>query len=150
MSDSELDLDLEESDDAESDLGGFEMPAGFDPSAAMGNFGAETQIEEEEDVIEEPAADHLDLNLVMDVPVTMEVILGSSTMTVANILKLGRGAVVKLDTKVGDPVDVVVNGRIVARGEIVVIDKEEQRFGVTLTDVAKPGSKLQARKPRAA
>jgi len=71
-------------------------------------------------------------------------------MTVANILKLGRGAVVKLDTKVGDPVDVVVNGRIVARGEIVVIDKEEQRFGITLTDVAKPGSKLQARKPRAA
>lgn len=149
MSDSELDLDLEDSDDAESDLGGFEMPAGFDPSAAMGQLGAEAQ-DEEDDVIEEPIADRLDLDLVMDVPVTMEVILGSTTMTVANILKLGRGAVVKLDTKVGDPVDVVVNGRIVARGEIVVIDKEEQRFGITLTDVAKPGSKLEARKSRAA
>ena len=150
MSDSELDLDLEDSEDAESGMGGFEMPAGFDPSAAMSQLGAGAQDEEDDDVIEEPAADHLDLDLVMDVPVTREVILGSSTMTVANILKLGRGAVVKLDTKVGDPVDVVVNGRIVARGEIVVIDKEEQRFGITLTDVAKPGSKLQARKPRAA
>ena len=150
MSDSELDLDLEESEDAENDLGGFEMPSGFDPSAVMGNPNAEIHNEDEDDVIEEPQADHLDLDLVMDVPVTMEVILGSSTMTVANILKLGRGAVVKLDTKVGDPVDVVVNGRIVARGEIVVIDKEEQRFGITLTDVAKPGSKLQARKSHAA
>ena len=150
MSDSELDLDLEDSDEEESDLGGFEMPTGFDPAAAMGRTSAAPSrmaVEEEE---EEPVEDQVDLNLVMDVPVTMQVVLGSATMTVANILKLGRGAVVKLDTKVGDPVDVVVNGRIVARGEIVVIDKEEQRFGVTLTDVAKPGSKLQARKPRAA
>ena len=102
MSDSELDLDLEDSEDAESGMGGFEMPAGFDPSAAMSQLGAGAQDEEDDDVIEEPAADHLDLDLVMDVPVTMEVILGSSTMTVANILKLGRGAVVKLDTKVGE------------------------------------------------
>ena len=149
MSDSELDLDLEDSDEEESDLGGFEMPTGFDPAAAMGRTSAAPSrmaVEEEE----EPVEDQVDLNLVMDVPVTMQVVLGSATMTVANILKLGRGAVVKLDTKVGDPVDVVVNGRIVARGEIVVIDKEEQRFGITLTDVAKPGSKLQARKSRAA
>ncbi|ORE95076.1 flagellar motor switch protein FliN [Aurantimonas sp. 22II-16-19i] len=147
MTDSELDLDLEDSDEEESDLGGFEMPTGFDPSAAMGRAGAARA---EAPVQFEQAEDQVDLNLVMDVPVTMQVVLGSATMTVANILKLGRGAVVKLDTKVGDPVDVVVNGRIVARGEIVVIDKEEQRFGITLTDVAKPGSKLQARKSRAA
>ncbi|TFF22133.1 flagellar motor switch protein FliN [Jiella endophytica] len=129
------------------------MPSGFDPAAAMAGVGAAAEEEDEEDEVvaeEEPVEDHVDLDLVMDVPVTMQVVLGSSTMTVANILKLGRGAVVKLDTKVGEPVDVVVNGRIVARGEIVVIDKEEQRFGITLTDVAKPGTKLQARKSRAA
>ncbi|MBO0903621.1 flagellar motor switch protein FliN [Jiella sp. MQZ13P-4] len=126
------------------------MPAGFDPSAAMGGLGGHDDEEDEDEAPHQPVADHVDLDLVMDVPVTMQVVLGQATMTVANILKLGRGAVVKLDTKVGDPVDVVVNGRIVARGEIVVIDKEEQRFGITLTDVAKPGSKLQARKSRAA
>ncbi|NDV85755.1 flagellar motor switch protein FliN [Aurantimonas aggregata] len=85
----------------------------------------------------------LDIDIVMDVPVTMQVVLGSATMTVANILKLGRGAVVKLDTKVGDPVDVVVNGRLVARGEIVILDNEDQRFGLTLTEVATPGAQLK-------
>ncbi|MBO0660956.1 flagellar motor switch protein FliN [Jiella sp. MQZ9-1] len=117
----------------------------------MAGLGGDADEEDEDEhVAAEPASEHIDLDLVMDVPVTMQVVLGSATMPVANILKLGRGAVVKLDTKVGDPVDVVVNGRIVARGEIVVIDKEEQRFGITLTDVAKPGSKLQAHKSRAA
>lgn len=95
-------------------------------------------------------ADKLDLELVMDVPVTMQVVLGSTTLSVANILKLGRGAVVKLDTKVGDPVDVVVNGRVIARGEIVVLDGEDQRFGVTLTEVAKPGARLATKTQRAA
>ncbi len=95
-------------------------------------------------------ADKLDLELVMDVPVTMQVVLGSTTLSVANILKLGRGAVVKLDTKVGDPVDVVVNGRVIARGEIVVLDSEDQRFGVTLTEVAKPGARLTSKTQRAA
>ena len=94
--------------------------------------------------------DKLDLELVMDVPVTMQVVLGSTTLSVANILKLGRGAVVKLDTKVGDPVDVVVNGRVIARGEIVVLDSEDQRFGVTLTEVAKPGARLTTKTQRAA
>ena len=95
-------------------------------------------------------AEKLDLELVMDVPVTMQVVLGSTTLSVANILKLGRGAVVKLDTKVGDPVDVVVNGRVIARGEIVVLDSEDQRFGVTLTEVAKPGARLTTKTQRAA
>ena len=95
-------------------------------------------------------ADEIDIDLVMDVAVTMQVVLGSSRISVANLLKLNRGSVVKLDTKVGDPVDVVVNGRVIARGEIVVLDKEEQRFGVTLTEVATPGSNLKAKKSKAA
>lgn len=94
--------------------------------------------------------DRLDLDLVMDVPVTMHVVLGSATMTVADILNLGRGTVVKLNTKVGDPVDVIVNDRVVARGEIVVLDNEDQRFGVTLTEVARPGERLQSKNQRAA
>ncbi|MBP0615732.1 flagellar motor switch protein FliN [Jiella mangrovi] len=129
------------------------MPSGFDPAAALAAAEAADDDEDDDEAPVAPAqpvSERVDLDLVMDVPVTMQVVLGSATMTVANILKLGRGAVVKLDTKVGETVDVVVNGRIVARGEIVVIDKEEQRFGITLTDVAKPGSKLQARKSRAA
>ena len=95
-------------------------------------------------------ADKMDLNLVLDVPVTMQVVLGASRMSVAELLKLNRGSIVKLDTKVGDPIDVVVHGRVIARGEIVVLDQDDQRFGVTLTEVATPGSKLNAKKAKAA
>ncbi len=81
------------------------------------------------------------LDTVLQIPVSVKIVLGSATMPVANVLKLGRGAVVPLDRKVGEPVDVVVNGRIVARGEVVVLDEDNSRFGVSLTEViGGPGS----------
>jgi flagellar motor switch protein FliN/FliY len=82
--------------------------------------------------------DQLNLDLVMRVQVTVEVVLGRTSMPVANLLKLGRGAVVPLDHKVGEPVDVVVNGRTIARGEVVLVDGERSRFGVTLTEIVGP------------
>lgn len=81
------------------------------------------------------------LDIIMDIPVTMQVVLGKAVMPVANLVKLGRGAVVKLDTNVGDPVDLMVNGRVVARGEIVVLENEETRFGITLTEIVTPGAR---------
>jgi flagellar motor switch protein FliN/FliY len=56
-------------------------------------------------------------------------------MPVASLVKLGRGAVIPLDRRVGEPVDVVVNGRVVARGEVVVGDESTSRFGISLTEV---------------
>ena len=75
------------------------------------------------------------LDLIMRIPVTVKVVLGSATMPVANLTKLGRGAVIPLDRRVGEPVDVVVNGRVVARGEVVVVDEATSRFGISLTEV---------------
>jgi flagellar motor switch protein FliN/FliY len=71
----------------------------------------------------------------MSIPVTVQVVLGGTTMPVSSLMKLGRGAVVSLDQKVGDPVNVVVNGRIIARGEVVVVDEETARYGVSLTEI---------------
>ncbi len=65
-------------------------------------------------------------------------VLGNATMPVANLMKLGRGAVVPLDHRIGEPVDVVVNGRLVARGEVVVLEEDNSRFGVSLTEIAGP------------
>jgi len=80
------------------------------------------------------------LNTILSIPVTVQVVLGSTSMPVAALMKLARGAVVSLDQRVGDPVDVVVNGKVVARGEIVVVDEASQRFGVSLLEiVASPG-----------
>jgi flagellar motor switch protein FliN len=75
------------------------------------------------------------MDLIMRIPVTVQIVLGTATMPVANLAKLGRGAVVPLDRRVGEPVDVVVNGKVVARGEVVVTDEDNSRFGISLTEV---------------
>jgi flagellar motor switch protein FliN/FliY len=81
------------------------------------------------------------LDRVLQIPVTLKVLLGSASMPIFQLTKLARGAVIPLDRRVGEPVDVMINGRIIARGEIVVLDEEGSRFGITLTemvDSAKP------------
>jgi len=75
------------------------------------------------------------LEPILRIPVTVRVLLGSATMPVADLMKLGRGAVIPLDHRVGEPVEVVVNGRIVARGAVVVVEDENSRFGVSLTEI---------------
>lgn len=82
----------------------------------------------------------LSMDAVMTIPVVVQVVLGSTTMPVADLMKLSRGAIVALDHRVGEPVDVVVNGRVVARGELVVLDDDNSRFGVTLTEIVGSGA----------
>jgi flagellar motor switch protein FliN/FliY len=86
----------------------------------------------------------LSIDAVMNIPVTVQVILGTTTMPVSNLMKMSRGAIVPLDNRVGEPVDVVVNGRVVARGELVVMDDDNTRFGVSLTEIvgSRPASKV--------
>jgi flagellar motor switch protein FliN/FliY len=78
------------------------------------------------------------LDSILRIPVLVQVVLGSASMPVADLMKLGRGAVVPLDHRVGEPVDVMVNGRVVARGEIVIVEEDNSRFGVSLTEVVGP------------
>jgi flagellar motor switch protein FliN/FliY len=85
---------------------------------------------------DETLASPRNLDTIMRIPVVLQVVLGSATMPVVNLMKLGRGAVVPLDHRIGEPVDVVVNGRVIARGEVVVVDEDNSRFGVSLTEVA--------------
>lgn len=75
-----------------------------------------------------------ELEAVYDVPVQVSAVLGKSSMQVHQLLKLGRGAVVQLDRKIGEGIDIYVNNRLVARGEVVVI---EDRLGITMTEIIK-------------
>jgi flagellar motor switch protein FliN len=75
------------------------------------------------------------MDLVLRIPVNLRVLLGSASMPIFQLTKLGRGAVIPLDRRVGEPVDVMVNGRIIAKGEIVVLDEDGSRFGITLTEM---------------
>ena len=76
-----------------------------------------------------------ELEAVYDIPVTVSAVLGKSTMQVSQLLKLGRGAVVELDRKLGEAIDIYVNNRLVARGEVVMVDGD--RLGVTMTEIVK-------------
>ena len=76
-----------------------------------------------------------DLEAVYDIPVQVSAVLGRATMQVSQLLKLGRGAVVELDRKLGEAVDIYVNNRLVARGEVVMV--EDNRLGVTMTEIIK-------------
>ncbi|MGB0683079.1 MAG: flagellar motor switch protein FliN [Magnetovibrionaceae bacterium] len=75
-----------------------------------------------------------DLEPVYDIPVKVSAVLGKTNMQVSQLLKLGRGAVVELDRKVGEAIDIYVNNRLVARGEVVVV---EDKLGVTMTEIIK-------------
>ncbi len=97
----------------------------------MGEIGVD-ESEDDEFAPGEPMA--RDVEAIYDIPVQISAVLGRSTMQVSQLLKLGRGAVVELDRKVGEAIDIYVNNRLVARGEVVVVD---DKLGVTMTEIVK-------------
>ena len=82
-----------------------------------------------------------DLGRLEDVPVELAVEIGRTTMTIGETLQLGRGSIVALNRLAGEPVDLLVNGKPIARGEVVVIDEE---FGLRITEIVTPSRRLDA------
>ncbi len=76
-----------------------------------------------------------ELDAVYDISVTVSAVLGKANMQVSQLLKLGRGAVVELDRRLGEAIDIYVNNRLIARGEVVMVDNT--RLGVTMTEIVK-------------
>lgn len=103
-------------------------------SAALGHDAARAPESQARDAYAN-GAEGPGLDLIKRIPVSVQVVLGSATMTVAELMQLGRGSVVTLDRGVGEPVEILVNGRVVARGEVVVIEEENSRLGVSLTEI---------------
>lgn len=141
---------MADQDDIDALLNGDDPP---DPSADAsgaptdgdtggGDFNLDSLIEEGEpgqDLLSieeatEPMRNAKDLEAVYDIPVQLSAVLGKASMQVSQLLKLGRGAVLELDRKVGEAIDIYVNNRLVARGEVVVV---EERLGVTMTEIIK-------------
>lgn len=101
------------------------------PAVATGETEAgDNKGDDAEDMLPRPE----EIGAVYDVPVQVQAVLGRTSMQVNQLLKLGRGAVVELDRKVGEAIDIYVNNRLVARGEVVVV---EDRLGVTMTEIIK-------------
>ena len=81
-----------------------------------------------------------DINMVLDIPVQLSVELGRTKVSIKHILQLGQGSVVELDALAGEPMDVLVNGYLIAQGEVVVVN---EKFGIRLTDVVTPSERLR-------
>jgi flagellar motor switch protein FliN/FliY len=106
---------------------------GLDLDDLMGSSDSSQELLAVEEAVE-PMRNAKDLEAVYDIPVQLSAVLGKASMQVSQLLKLGRGAVVELDRKVGEAIDIYVNNRLVARGEVVVV---EERLGVTMTEIIK-------------
>ncbi len=81
-----------------------------------------------------------DLNMILDIPVQLTVELGRTRIPIKNILQLAQGSVVELDAMAGEPMDVLVNGFLIAQGEVVVVN---DKFGIRLTDIVTPSERMR-------
>ena len=113
-----------------------------------GEGAGETAVEEQEgDTNEEEGGGKADevkeanLDLILDIPLSVTVELGRSKMLINDLLQLGQGSVIELTKLVGDPLEVLVNDKLVARGEVVVVN---EKFGVRLTDIVTPMERVKS------
>ena len=115
-----------------------------------GEGAGETAVEEKEEVVDEKGSaetageesgEPASLDLILDIPLAVTVELGRSKMLINDLLQLGQGSVVELTKLVGDPLEVLVNDKLVARGEVVVVN---EKFGVRLTDIVTPMERVKS------
>ena len=87
-----------------------------------------------------PGADNPNLDVILDIPVTLTMEVGSTNINIRNLLQLNQGSVIELDRLAGEPLDVLVNGTLIAHGEVVVVN---EKFGIRLTDVISPAERIK-------
>jgi flagellar motor switch protein FliN/FliY len=110
-----------------------------DAESADGDAPA-AEFDDLEDTSGGPAAEEANLDVILDIPVTISMEIGRTHISIRNLLQLNQGSVVELDRLAGEPMDVLVNGTLVAHGEVVVVN---EKFGIRLTDVISPADRVK-------
>ncbi|MDQ0419815.1 flagellar motor switch protein FliN [Rhizobium sp. CRIBSB] len=119
-----------------SDLGGGSDFGGSSDFGGTSDFGGGSDFGGSTGSQQEPGSGlSANLDLIMDIPIEVQIVLGSSKMQVSGLMSLEEGAIIALDKKIGEPVEIMVNGRRIARGEITVLENDDTRFGVKLIEV---------------
>ncbi len=98
------------------------------------------ELEELQSEGEGQGSEDVNLDLILDIPVTISMEIGRTRISIRNLLQLNQGSVVELDRLAGEPMDVLVNGTLVAHGEVVVVN---EKFGIRLTDVISPAERVK-------
>jgi flagellar motor switch protein FliN/FliY len=109
-------------------------------SAERTALGTDRKNEAEGSPLENASVDRRNLDVVLDIPVRLSMEVGSTSITIRRLLALNKGSVVELSRLAGDPLDVLVNGTLVAHGEVVVVN---DKFGIRLTDVVSPEQRIR-------
>jgi flagellar motor switch protein FliN/FliY len=91
------------------------------------------------EVLKQPAGSP-DLDVILDIPVSISMEVGRTSITIRNLLQLNQGSVIELDRLAGEPLDVLVNGTLIAHGEVVVVN---EKFGIRMTDVISPAERIK-------
>ena len=94
----------------------------------------------EEDLKKGPSIEDSSLDVILDIPVTISMEVGNARISIRNLLKLNQGSVVELDRLAGEPLDVLVNGTLIAHAEVVVVN---EKYGIRLTDVISAAERIQ-------
>jgi flagellar motor switch protein FliN/FliY len=110
------------------------------PQAVKEDVKPELQELNEERHEEEKSENASDMDFLLDIPLTVSIELGRTRMLINDMLQLGQGSVIRLDKLTGEPVEVLVNNNLIAKGEVVVIN---EKFGVRLTDIVSPAERLK-------
>ena len=115
-------------------------PAPAAPAVGEGSTQVAAPIFEQFSAAGAKAGGHNDIDMILDIPVQLTIELGRTKIAIKNLLQLAQGSVVELDGLAGEPMDVLVNGCLIAQGEVVVVN---DKFGIRLTDIITPSERLR-------
>ena len=106
----------------------------------QGDTGDEAQAASFDELQPEGCGGDIKLDAILDVPITISMEIGRTRINIRNLLQLNQGSVVELDRRAGEPMDVLVNGTLIAQGEVVVVN---EKFGIRLTDIVSPADRVR-------
>ncbi len=131
----------EEDDESQGDMADEWAAALEQQEDEEGGAGAATQVDLDEFVNEAVGGQGSpDLDVILDIPVSISMEVGRTAITIRNLLQLNQGSVIELDRLAGEPLDVLVNGTLIAHGEVVVVN---EKFGIRMTDVISPSERIK-------
>jgi len=130
-----------EDQDAMADEWAAAMGEQAETEGDAGALGAESvDLTEFDNIPDNPAINNPELDIILDIPVTISMEVGSTAITIRNLLQLNQGSVIELDRLAGEPLNVLVNGTLIAHGEVVVVN---EKFGIRMTDVISPSERIK-------
>lgn len=132
----------EDNDDVDQDSMADEWAAAMAEAEASESADSDpaSTVDFDEIVDEGGHASNPDLEVILDIPVSISMEVGSTSITIRNLLQLNQGSVIELDRLAGEPLNVLVNGTLIAHGEVVVVN---EKFGIRMTDVISPAERIK-------